>query len=519
MRAFQLALLLVVGLAAVDAEVLVSKGLLALGDLTTEDNGGPYAIPAVQAFEVQGATYAKTGGPIGFTDADVLSFLVNTECLEARFDTYAAFGGDIPADLLSDGAGPIMGAKKAALSNQLQPYIEEVALDEQGHVRLIREVLGDRSPPCPPVDVMGGFNAFFKKALNYTGTATFDPFANDVNFLVSMWTLEEIGATGDKGSIALVSNPGIANAIAGLATSASYQSGVDRHMMWLRRNETVEPFGVSLHDMVQAISNLRDDLDGPQDDDQGLTNTDTNTIAVPTDFINLVPTDIRGLCFSRTPQQVLRILTIGSADGKGGFFPKGVNGRINNTLGYDKVANGYAGYEGNKVTVLTLAQAGEADRVNKTVMLPPPAPQPIQLEASGREYPGYTKPSGMPYSAIYMPATTTTATTSGSGNTASTGSGSTASGAGASTSTGTTTMGTDSTGSSTGTATDSGSTGTTMGSGSTGSSTGMATGIGVMGAGATGSDMAGTGGSTGPIIIPTVLPTTAGRRRLRVVPV
>ncbi len=31
-----------------------------------------------------------------------------------------------------------------------------------------------------------------------------------------------------------------------------------------RRNETVEPFGVSLHDMVQAISNLRDDLDGPQ---------------------------------------------------------------------------------------------------------------------------------------------------------------------------------------------------------------------------------------------------------------
>ncbi len=31
--------------------------------------------------------------------------------------------------------------------------------------------------------------------------------------------------------------------------------------------------------------------------------------------------------------QVLRILTIGSADGKGGFFPQGVNGRINNTLG------------------------------------------------------------------------------------------------------------------------------------------------------------------------------------------
>ncbi len=39
--------------------------------------------------------------------------------------------------------------------------------------------------------------------------------------------------TCTQGSIALVSNPGITTAIAGLATSASYQSGVDRHMMWL----------------------------------------------------------------------------------------------------------------------------------------------------------------------------------------------------------------------------------------------------------------------------------------------
>ncbi len=43
MRAYQLAAaLLLVGLAAVDAEVLVTKGLLALGDLTTEDNGARF---------------------------------------------------------------------------------------------------------------------------------------------------------------------------------------------------------------------------------------------------------------------------------------------------------------------------------------------------------------------------------------------------------------------------------------------------------------------------------------------
>jgi hypothetical protein len=38
--------------------------------------------------------------------------------------------------------------------------------------------------------------------------------------------------------------------------------------------------------------------------DQALTNTDPNYIRVPTDQINLVPTDVRGLTLARTPQQV-----------------------------------------------------------------------------------------------------------------------------------------------------------------------------------------------------------------------
>ncbi len=58
--------------------------------------------------------------------------------------------------------------------------------------------LGLRSVPCPRVDLIGGFNQFFKTALRYNGTQDFDPYANDINFLISMWLLEEIGATGDK---------------------------------------------------------------------------------------------------------------------------------------------------------------------------------------------------------------------------------------------------------------------------------------------------------------------------------
>ena len=41
-----------------------------------------------------------------------------------------------------------------------------------------------------------------------------------------------------------------------------------------------------------------------QVDDQGLVNTDPRNVAVPNTWVNLIPTDLRGLTFSRTPQMV-----------------------------------------------------------------------------------------------------------------------------------------------------------------------------------------------------------------------
>lgn len=58
---------------------------------------------------------------------------------------------------------------------------------------------------------------------------------------------------GMQGCILLVSNPGVSNAIAGLATSASYQGGVDRHHLWLRRNETVPEYGMTVHQVCTSL--------------------------------------------------------------------------------------------------------------------------------------------------------------------------------------------------------------------------------------------------------------------------
>lgn len=60
------------------------------------------------------------------------------------------------------------------------------------------QVLGDSSVQCPELDLTGGFKKYFDNALKKTSNPPFDPFKNDVNFLLATWSLEEIGATGDK---------------------------------------------------------------------------------------------------------------------------------------------------------------------------------------------------------------------------------------------------------------------------------------------------------------------------------
>lgn len=65
--------------------------------------------PPASTFLHAAALAAKTGAPGGpFTDFDVLNFLANTECLEATFNTLAAFGAGLPESLKP---GAVAGGK------------------------------------------------------------------------------------------------------------------------------------------------------------------------------------------------------------------------------------------------------------------------------------------------------------------------------------------------------------------------------------------------------------------------
>lgn len=341
------ALAAVAVLAAVVAPVTAQpfqpgQGLTPLGDLRTSDRDGPYNLTLldVQVNEVKAGAAARAN----FTDKDIIDFLVNVECLEGLFDTWGTFGRGFTGDLELGGPTPL-GVRKANLTEKTLPFLQEVALQEQGHALLTRQAGG--ANPCPLMAPVAGFNDLLAVAYGLNGTVkekygeAFDPFRNDVNFVMSVLTLEELGATGNKGLAGVLINPVHANAVAGLATSATAQATLERKLLWELKDEIIHPFNETALKVFARISAYRNMMDGNNFVDQGLINTDPRFIAVPDSFVNMMPTDVRGLTFNRTPGQLLRILFIG-AETKGGFFPNGVYGNINSTKGYNAVVSGTA---------------------------------------------------------------------------------------------------------------------------------------------------------------------------------
>ncbi|RFA18741.1 ferritin-like domain-containing protein, partial [Subtercola boreus] len=112
----------------------------------------------------------------------------------------------------------------------------------------------------------------------------------------------------------LITNKTYLEAAAGILAVEAYHAGIIRTSLYAK----------GLADAANAISDARDSLDGPTDDDQGITDKAAGGA------LNLVPTDANAIAFSRTPGQVLNVVYLNNkAVTKGGFFPAGVNGAVN----------------------------------------------------------------------------------------------------------------------------------------------------------------------------------------------
>lgn len=251
----------------------------------------------------------------GGLDAAVLNFALNLEYLEAEYYAYGTTGQGIEA--LGSGVNGVgtpgttlvrANPRVSFATPAIREYAEEITRDEVAHVNFLRAALGAQRVARPSIDLLNSFNGLAQLA----GLgASFDPFANEDNFLIGAFVFEDVGVTAYKGAARLLANKDFLEAAAGILAAEAYHAASVRTVMFSR----------GLQDAALAISNARDMLDGTATDkDQGL--LDANGKA------NLFPSDSNGIAFSRGTQEVLNIVYGSTTGAPGTFFPAGLNGGI-----------------------------------------------------------------------------------------------------------------------------------------------------------------------------------------------
>ena len=250
-------------------------------------------------------------------DLDILNFALNLEYLEAEFYSRAVFGTGLDPSLLT-GTGTFGGVISTPptpmvtfVDSDLQQYATEIAADEKAHVIYLRSVLGSYAIAEPTIDLGTAFNTLAQAA----GIgSSFDPFASETNFLLGSFIFEDVGVTAYHGAAPLITDKSILKSAAGILGVEAYHASEIRVLL-TQMGATVPKVFYN----AAAISKLRDTLDGPGNDDQGIRIEN---------MLNIVPTDHNALVFARTTTQVLNIVYGNTTTTPGLFFPNGANGVI-----------------------------------------------------------------------------------------------------------------------------------------------------------------------------------------------
>lgn len=260
-------------------------------------------------------------------DVAILTFALNLEYLEAEFYLHAAFGRELSSsDTTGRGTlGGVTGGRRVNFANPIvRDYALEIANDEESHVKFLRSALGNKAIARPAIDIDGAFTAAARAAGVVGPNGTFDPYADDVSFLLGAYIFEDVGVTAYSGAAPFLTNKAYLAAAAGILSVEAYHAGLIRTFLFAQQSNLATK-------ATALISRLRATLSG-KNDDQGI-GAGQSTLAGgnPTPS-NIVPTDANGLAFARTPRQVANIV-LGAKDASSGLFlPAGPNGKLNKLL-------------------------------------------------------------------------------------------------------------------------------------------------------------------------------------------
>ena len=259
-------------------------------------------------------------------DADILNFALNLEYLEAEYYLRAVGRTLAAADTTGEGTlGGVTGGSAVTFTTQaIRDYANEIAADEEAHVKVLRGALGEKAVARPAIDLVASFTAAAQAAGLIPAGQTFNPFESERSFLLGAFLFEDVGVTAYAGAAPLLLTPGLVGAAAQILAVEAYHAGLVRTTLFALSRATG---GSVVADAANMISDARDSLDGTDDLDQGIATPVTGGNAGEV-IANIVPTDANGLVFTRTPSQVLNIVYLNPNAAPGGFFPQGLNGQI-----------------------------------------------------------------------------------------------------------------------------------------------------------------------------------------------
>lgn len=292
-------------------------------------------------------TVSPTPTPTAPTDQDVLNFALNLEYLEASFYLYAATGSGLDAADTTAGASSTFqtvgtvtvgdAAQVAGLSATQQQILNEIAFEEQAHVRFLRSALGAAAVPMPDIDLsfFGPLAVAAGITTAATGAGSFNPFSSFDYFLVGAFIFEDVGVTAYSGAAPLISPAGVTagylTAAAGILAVEAYHAGYVRTSLtgraiaagsasaypYLAAANQVEALRATLTVGASAAPSTSGSVETELTLPSGLTTPSSIVAASAADAVG----------FARTVDQVLHIVygspTVGAKSG--GFFPSGVN--------------------------------------------------------------------------------------------------------------------------------------------------------------------------------------------------
>ena len=280
---------------------------------------GLMALGAGAALTAQGwsTPVAAQSTPVAAQQIDddaIFTFALNLEYLETEYYLRGTTGAGLDENDIGADPGEVTGGSLVPFATDaIRQFAEELAANELAHVRYYRESLGDMAVDRPAIDLAGGFAAVGQAA----GFGdNFNPFTDELNFILGGMLFEDVGVTGYKGATPLIQDKTKQGDIAGILAVESYHMGMARSLLYQA--------GATAQQAANAITVARGVLNGMPEIEQGI---EINGRA------NFVPSDERGIAFTRTPEQVLQIVYLTPETGvsSGGFFPNGVNGALAST--------------------------------------------------------------------------------------------------------------------------------------------------------------------------------------------